>query len=190
MFDVRQAHKLDNPGRISELKPRELLKNAAGLTSGMTCIDFGSGTGTFSLPMIDLVGDEGKVFAVDNSAEMLAHIRLKKPPQNLVLVNSDATRTGLNDRIADICLLAFILHEVKQPGNLITEASRLLKPDGKLVVVEWKADMDSLGPPRKNRISQEQIKLLFEQVSLIQASYIIWSINHYVAIGEKESVTE
>ena len=52
IFDIKQAKKLDNPDRINELKPLNLLRDLAGITNGYTCIDFGSGTGTFALPML------------------------------------------------------------------------------------------------------------------------------------------
>jgi len=160
IFDIKQANKLDNRDRIKELKPLELLRDIAGIKTGYTCVDFGSGTGTFALPMTELVGDEGKVFAIDNSDLMFTHIRAKNPPSNLILINSDVNKTGLSDGIADICLLAFILHEVKTPDHLITETHRLLKPGGRIVIVEWKEDLDSPGPPRRVRISNEKNKAI------------------------------
>jgi len=185
IFNTKQARKLDNPGRVSDLRPQELLRNVARIASGNTCVDFGSGTGMFALPMAELVGNMGKVYAIDNSADMMAYIKAKNPPTNLILINSDVERTGLNSQIADMCLLAFILHEVKEPDNLIAEAFRLLKHKGKLVIVEWKADLDSPGPPRKRRISKERIEQLFVHVGLTLASYMDWSQNHYVALGNK-----
>lgn len=185
IFDIKQAHKLDNPGRVKDLRPQELLKNLAGISSGNICVDFGSGTGIFALPMAELVGSKGKVYAIDNSLEMLAHLRAKIPPNNLTLLHSEVGRTGLDSQIADICLLAFILHEIKEPGNLIAEAFRLLKSAGRLVIVEWKADLDSPGPPRKIRIPKEQIMRLFSQTGLTLVRYIDWSQNYYVAVGNK-----
>jgi len=184
-FDVKRASKLDSEGRIKELRLHEFLKDVARVTEGMVCIDFGSGTGTFALPMARCVGDNGKVYAVDSSAEMLGHIRAKNPPLNLVLVQRDVAQTGLDDQIADICLLAFILHEVKQPDNLIAEAFRLLKPGGRLLVVEWKADLESPGPPKSRRITRGQIEQLFGQAGLSLVEYLDWSRNHYVATGSK-----
>ncbi len=184
-FDIKKASKLDSEGRIKELRPYDLLKDVAGVASGMVCIDFGSGTGTFAFPMAQFVGNEGKVYAVDNSTDMLEYIRAKKPPANLVLVQRDVGRTGLDSQIADLCLLAFILHEVKVPDYVINEASRLLKPEGKILVVEWKADLDSPGPPRNRRITKEQLERLFRQAGLSLAEYIDWSGNHYAAIGKK-----
>ena len=131
------------------------------------------------------MGNEGKVYAVDNSTDMLEHIQAKKPPTNLILVQHHVGQTGLDSQIADLCLLAFILHEVKVPDYVMTEVSRLLKPEGKVLVVEWKADLDSPGPPRNIRITKEQVERLFRQVGLSLIEYIDWSRNHYVAISNK-----
>jgi ubiquinone/menaquinone biosynthesis C-methylase UbiE len=185
IFDVKHAQKLDNPERVRDLRPLELLKSVAGVVNGDTCVDFGSGTGMFALPMSELVGSQGKIYAVDRSLEMLDYIRKKHPSENFVLINGDVERTGLDSQIADLCLLAFILHEVKKPDNLLAEAYRLLKSGGKLVIVEWKADSDSPGPPRKLRISKYQIEKLFGQAGLIMENYLDWSTNHYVAVGKK-----
>src|SRR5271157_3483140 len=73
-FDVKKASKLDSESRINELRPHDLLKDVGGIGGGMVCVDFGSGTGTFSLPMAQLVGTEGKVYAIDKSNDMLEHI--------------------------------------------------------------------------------------------------------------------
>jgi ubiquinone/menaquinone biosynthesis C-methylase UbiE len=139
----------------------------------------------FALPAAELVGSKGKVYAIDNSDVMMAHIRAKNPPPNIILVKSDVAQTELKSQIADVCLLAFILHEIKEPGTLIGEAVRLLKPKGRLVTVEWKAELDSPGPPRRKRISREQIEQLFVQAGLTLAKYTDWPPNHYVALAIK-----
>ena len=130
-FDSKKAHMLDTEGRIKDLRPAQLLSDVAGIKTGMTCIDLGCGTGIFSLPMALAVGKEGLVYAVDNSSAMLEYMRSKNPPSNLKLVHRDAGNTGLDSQIADFCLLAFILHEVRQPDILANEAFRLLRPGGR-----------------------------------------------------------
>ena len=184
-FDTKRARLLDSEERIKELRPQRLLTQLAGITEGMTCIDLGCGTGTFSLPMAYCVGSKGIVYAIDDSAEMLKHIRAKNPPPNLRLVHRDVGQTGLDSQIADFCLLAFILHEVKQPDILMSEVSRLLKPEGKVLVVEWKANLDSPGPPRNIRLSQSHVEQLFKQVDFSRFTYIDWTNNHYVATAVK-----
>ena len=183
-FNVKHAAKLDGEDRLKELRLLELLKDVAGVRAGMVCVDFGSGTGVFALPMADIVGNQGKVFAVDRSTKMQHHIQVKNPPSNLILIESDVIQTGLDSQIADVCLLAFILHEVKQPATLIAEATRLLKPRGKLVIVEWRADSILRGPPQSKRITKAQIEKFFQRADLSLAEYTEWSINHYIAIGK------
>jgi ubiquinone/menaquinone biosynthesis C-methylase UbiE len=185
-FDVKRARVLDNEERIKELRPYQLLKEVAGIVNGMTCVDLGCGTGTFSIPMSLCVGSEGVVYAVDDSAEMLAHIRAKNPPPNLILINREVEQTGLDDDIADFCLLAFILHEVKQPARLIAEAFRLLKNGGKVLVVEWKAELASSGPPQNIRLTKVQVQQLFKEFGLSGFKYIDWSKDHYVVLGGKK----
>lgn len=185
-FDTRRAPLLDNEERLKELKPQQLLTDIAGITRGMTCIDLGCGTGTFSFPMVQCVGNAGVVYAVDDSAEMIERIRAKNPPPNLRLVYRDATQTGLGSQIADFCLLAFILHEVKHPDSLVAEAFRLLKPGCGVMVVEWKAELDSPGPPRRRRLARQHIEQLFKQAGFCRFEYLDWSTNHYVAIGNKK----
>ncbi len=184
-FDTKRASKLDSEGRINELRPYELLRDIAGVSAGMVCVDFGSGTGTFALPLAACVGSGGKVYAVDNSAEMHEHIKIKNPPPHVVLVQRDVGNTGLNSNIADLCLLAFILHEVKHPDRAMAEASCLLKPGGRVVIVEWKAELDSPGPPQSIRLDRKRIEQLLKQVGLALLEYIDWTRNHYVAIGSK-----
>lgn len=184
-FNTKRAPFLDSEERIQEMRPYQLLKDTAGVTSGMTCIDLGCGTGTFSFPMLLCVGSEGVVYAIDDSAEMLERIRAKNPPPNLIVVHSDVSRTGLDNEIADFCLLSSILHEVEQPANLLAEAFRLLKPEGKLLLIEWKADLDSPGPPQIRRLSRENVEQLFKQADFQNFQYVDWSRNHYVALGSK-----
>ena len=184
-FNIGRARKLDNEERIRELKPKQLLEDVGGVAEGMTCIDMGSGTGTFSFPLIQCVGNSGIVYAVDDSAKMLDYIRAKNPPINMRLVHANASCTGLDSGIADLCLLAFVLHEVKEPSILVAEACRLLKPKCKALVVEWKAHLDSPGPPRSRRLTKEHLEILFKQVGLSDFRCIEWSGNHYVAVGNK-----
>jgi ubiquinone/menaquinone biosynthesis C-methylase UbiE len=185
IFDVRKAGMLDSPGRLQELRPDVLLREIAGVREGQTAVDLGSGTGVFALPMAGIAGKDGRVYAVDNSPAMMEHIRAKNPPPNLVPVLADVTSTGLPDAVTDVCLLASILHEVSEPGRLVAEAARLLKPGGRVVVVDYRAEKDSPGPPQHKRISQEHLKRLFEQAGLSFQSYREWTASYYAAIGEK-----
>jgi ubiquinone/menaquinone biosynthesis C-methylase UbiE len=185
-FDPKRAPYLDADERIKELRPYQLLNEKAGIKPGMTCIDLGSGTGTFTFPLLSCVGAEGIVYAVDDSEEMLQRIQAKNPPPNLMLVHSDVSRTGLNDEIADFCLLSSILHEVGEPAKLMAEVFRLLKPGGRVLAVDWKAELDSPGPPPKRRLSREKVEGLFLQAGFHSFEYFDWSRNYYIATADRK----
>ena len=182
--DTAKFARLNNPGRIEELRPAQLLKEIGSVTEGMTCVDMGSGTGVFSLPMVDLVGRTGTVHAVDTSTDMLDYIRAKDPSPNLRLVQADVGRTGLANGIADVCLLAFILHEVKAPEEVLTEAHRLLKHGGKVIIVEWSLE-SAKGPPLDIRIRRPKVERMLREAGLEVGEYVDWSRNHYVITGKK-----
>jgi ubiquinone/menaquinone biosynthesis C-methylase UbiE len=186
-FDPKNISKLDNPGRINELRPRDIIDCEAGISQGMVCVDMGCGTGTFTFPMCELAGETGVVYGVDENPNMLESIRVKGLPSNLKLIQSDVINTGLQSSIADFCLLAFILHEVKQPQGLISEAFRLLKPGGEILIVEWKAELDSPpGPPRLSRLSQNKVESLVKKSGLQGIDFIDWSINYFIIKANKK----
>jgi len=183
-FDTSRGERLNNPARIEELRPVQLLIDIGGILPGMTGVDFGCGTGIFALPMAEIAGTEGKVYAVDKSANMLSLLKAANPPPHLVTVQADAAETGLVPGIADLCLCALILHEVDSPDKVINEVWRVLKPGGKIIILEWKMEID-WGPPRSIRIPREKVEQLFRNTHLLFKEFVDWSPSCYVITGQK-----
>ena len=185
IFNTDHAPMLDADWRVNELQPEQLVREIIGVRPGDICADFGSGTGTFAFPMAAAVGDKGRVYAVDNSDRMFEIITAKNPPSQLITVRADVMQTGLDDNLADICLLAFILHEVAEQDKLIAEACRLAKPGGRIVALEWRADADMPMPPKHKRITRDKIERLFRQAGIELTDFIERTDAHYVAMGVK-----
>ncbi|MDP2730678.1 MAG: class I SAM-dependent methyltransferase [Dehalococcoidales bacterium] len=185
VFDSRErARRMDREERLKSLKPDELFKEVAGIKPGMTCVDLGCGPGALSFPMVLCVGTEGTVYAVDYDAEMIKSVQAKIPPPNLIPVQSDASRTGLDSRIADFCLLSLVLHEYEKSDAFIAEAFRLLKPGGKVLVLERREGMDS-SHPEDYQVTRQDIERSFRQAGFSGFQYIEWTERLYVAIGIK-----
>jgi SAM-dependent methyltransferase len=124
------------------------LLQRAGVRAGMQVADFGSGIGTVTEVLADLVGPEGRVVGIDLSAEQLeqARKRLTGQPQ-VTLVQADVTDTGLPGGSFDLVYCRFLLLHLMHPGDGLREMLRLLRPGGILVCED--GDLTSAGsePP-------------------------------------------
>ncbi|MEM0129406.1 MAG: methyltransferase domain-containing protein [Thermoplasmata archaeon] len=168
---------LESPDRRATQNPVALW-DAVGLRPGETVVDVGAGTGFFALPAAERVGPEGRVYAVDLSAELVALIEERARRRGLPavrVVQSTPDRIPLPDRIADVVLLANVLHDI--PRSTLTEAVRLLRADGRMVNVDWKKAETPGGPPVEVRLSPA------EAVERLRAAGLVvkrqWEIGPY-----------
>jgi ubiquinone/menaquinone biosynthesis C-methylase UbiE len=128
---------LDNTIRRWLQNPRNILKPY--VKEGMAALDFGCGPGFFTLAMADLVGPSGRVIACDLQDGMLEKLRAKiagsKFEKVISLHKCAADRIGVSDSV-DFILVFYMLHEVPNPEKYLKEISSLLKPGGKVLLVE------------------------------------------------------
>jgi ubiquinone/menaquinone biosynthesis C-methylase UbiE len=154
-FNPSLAHRLDDPVRRAWLPPVEVLA-AMSLHSGETIADIGAGTGYFSLPLAQAVGPLGKVYAVDAQPEMLSLLQqmLKQATlDNVELVHAEADDTHLPPSSCDHLLLANVWHEFDNRTAVLEESARVLKPGGRIALLDWRPDVEPLaGPPLEHRI--------------------------------------
>jgi ubiquinone/menaquinone biosynthesis C-methylase UbiE len=141
---------------------------ALHLKRGMTVADIGAGTGYFALPIAREVGDSGKVLAVDFQTEMLEHLRrktsLESSPRNIELVNGQATVTKLRDSSVDLVFLANVWHELDDHAAVLTEAKRILRRSGHIVILDWRPDVPQPpGPPLEHRIAPKAAAATVQQ---------------------------
>jgi ubiquinone/menaquinone biosynthesis C-methylase UbiE len=133
------AFVLDNPIRRLIHNPKKIL--GGHIEPGQTVLDVGCGPGTFSIAMAKMVGESGKVIAVDLQEEMLQILRKKAAQQGLesriVTHKSDPDRIGISEKV-DFALAFYMVHEVPNAEAFLREIVSVLKPKGKLLVVEPK----------------------------------------------------
>jgi len=112
--------------------PRRLLKNIP-LKEGMTVVDYGCGIGRYTLPVAELIGLKGKVFAVDIQPLAIKTVKEKAAKHGLTNVEAilvDSYNTGIQDSSVDIVLLIDTLHLIEDCNALFQEIYRILKQDG------------------------------------------------------------
>lgn len=133
---------LERPTREREERTDLLLENLP-LAPGAVAADIGAGTGYFSLPMAKRVGPTGRVLAVDIQPEMLAIIEDRVAAQNLGNVETIlATETDprLPANTVDLALLVDAYHEFSYPREVMIGVASALKPGGRVVLIEYRAE--------------------------------------------------
>jgi ubiquinone/menaquinone biosynthesis C-methylase UbiE len=151
-----------------------------GFIPGETVVDFGSGAGHYSYALSNTVGPSGKVIAVDIQKEML--VRLKNEAEkdgrtNIETVWGDVEKqngTHLRDGVAAGAVLSNILSMVEDREGTIREAKRVVRPGGKVCVVEW-----------IDKISKDKMKELFDTAGLSFERVFEAGSHHYGMIFKK-----
>jgi ubiquinone/menaquinone biosynthesis C-methylase UbiE len=157
--DPRKKDQLLSDERHAALQPRALLRSL-GLKPGDTVADIGCGPGFFTLPAADIVGPEGLVVAADIQGEMLTTVRMRAAEHgygNVRLVKTSETEVPLPAQSFDLVIAAFVLDEVPRHATFLRRLARLLKPAGRLVVVEWQKNEQTDGPPAEDRIAPDEL---------------------------------
>lgn len=114
------------------LSPREDTLKEVGIKSGFYILDYGCGPGSYTIPAAQLVGDSGKVYALDiqplavKQVQTAAH---KQVLNNIQTILSDCA-TGLPDGSLDVVLLYDTFHSLSEQDKVLAELHRVSKPDG------------------------------------------------------------
>jgi ubiquinone/menaquinone biosynthesis C-methylase UbiE len=114
--------------------PKQLLEKAH-IKEGMVVIDYACGPGRYTLPAAELVGNKGKVYAVDIQPMAIAMVKQKATRQsvkNIEAVLAESFDTGIPDSSADIVLLIDAIFPIRDRKSLLQEIDRVLKPGGTL----------------------------------------------------------
>jgi ubiquinone/menaquinone biosynthesis C-methylase UbiE len=132
----------------------------------MVFMDIGCGYGFFTIPAAEQVGENGRVYAVDADAEAVEAVKRKaaeKGLKNIVAKAGEAEETVFCDGCADMIFFSIVLHDFRDPAKVLSNARRMIKPDGVLVNLDWKKKPTAFGPPLHIRFSQEHAQALIKQ---------------------------
>lgn len=163
-FNPEKIHKLEDPSRLEMFDPEKVLKEF-GLREGLTVLDVGTGTG-FYLPYLSkLVGEKGKVYAIDVQPELLEKAKEKVKEKNLSnveVMQSEENSIPLPDNSIDFIFMAFSFHELSDPKAYVEELKRVAKPFAYLAVIDWKKEERDKGPPPEEVLSEWEIGLILD----------------------------
>ena len=139
----------------------DLLLTALALKPGMVVADIGAGTGYLSRRMATAVGSSGRVLAVDVQPEMiqmLKQLAQKAQLSQIVPVQCSETDVGLPPASVDLAIMVDVYHELAYPFEMLASITRALKPGGRVVFVEYRAEDRAVPIKALHKMSQAQVK--------------------------------
>lgn len=187
-FNPERWERLLSTERRALLDPDTFLKRLE-VRPGATVADLGAGPGFFTVPLAQCVGPHGKVYAVDVSPEMVRRLQDRSLPPQVEVKLSGENRLPIPDASVDLALLAFVLHELEDPRAFLGEVSRILKPGGELVVLEWVPQEEELGPPLEDRLSAEECAEILASAGFRVASRWDANASNYYLVADPATAT-
>lgn len=171
---LRQGHEQGKHGRGPSSfwmhDPRKVF-DALALESGDVILDLGCGPGEYAMEAARVVGDSGVVYALDTSERMVEHVAATASSRgagNVAARVCDITGPlPLADNSVDVCLLSTVFHipEVSRHArDIFAEVRRVLKPGGRLAIIECKKEEMSFGPPMDMRWTPEELEVLLSHI--------------------------
>jgi ubiquinone/menaquinone biosynthesis C-methylase UbiE len=153
------------------LDPEQVLFRA-GLNRSAMVADLGAGSGFFAMAAAKIVGDEGKIFVVDILESSLTHISSEariRQLRNIQTIRHDLEKPPVKlipDGAIDLVVLANVLHQTANHQALLSECYRMLKTQGKLLIIDWNQTVGAVGPKHGARVAENIILDLTKKLNL------------------------
>lgn len=146
----------------------DLLAGALNLKPTDVVADIGAGTGYFSFRLARLV-PQGKVLAVDIQPEMIEYLnagKRKAKTPNVEPVLGTITDPKLPANSVDVALMVDAYHEFSNPREMIDNIVKSLRPGGRVVLVEYRAEDPKVPIKEHHKMSQAQAEKEMKAVGL------------------------
>jgi ubiquinone/menaquinone biosynthesis C-methylase UbiE len=163
------------------------------LGSGNYVADFGAGSGWYSFAAAEAVGATGKVYAIDVQKSLLEKLKNEarniRHLMNLEIVWADLEHLGgtrLRENSMDAVIAANVFFLFENKDNPCMEIRRILKPGGRLLLIDWSSSFGGMGPASNAVFSMENAKKLFEKHGFTEDREISGGAQHYGIIFRKK----
>ena len=162
-----------------------------GIQAGMEIADFGSGSGHYTIAGARALMATGRVYAIDIQKELLTKLKnatAKEGLYNVEVVWGDIEKlsgTKLRDSSVDFVFMCNILFQVEDKLAVFKEAKRILKPGGRILVVEWVDSFGGIGPKPNLIVKKDFVSGALEKEGFHMDKEISPGAHHYGLIYKK-----
>ncbi len=163
----------------------------AQILPGMDIADLGAGSGAYTFAAGRALLSSGRVYAVDVQKDLLTKLKnaaVKAGLYNIEVIWGDLEKlngTGLRDTSIDLVLLTNIMFQVEERSTLVKEAKRILRPAGRVMLVDWIDASGGVGPKKEMIFSKNEAKKLFEKNGFHTDKEFDAGSHHYGIIFKK-----
>jgi SAM-dependent methyltransferase len=150
---------LERPDREQEERP-QLVLDALELRPGQAVADLGCGSGYYAFRMGELVGSDGRVFAVDIEPRMLDFVRERARRErvtNIEPVRASASDPNLAAQSVDLVLMVDVYHELEHPFEVMQKVRTALKPGGRVALVEFRGEDPKVMIKAVHKMTEKQV---------------------------------
>jgi ubiquinone/menaquinone biosynthesis C-methylase UbiE len=155
---------LDRPEREAEEAPSKAIA-ALEIRAGQVVADVGAGSGYYSVRLARAVGENGRVYATDIQPEMLALLKSKIAAERLSNVEpvlGTETDPKLPVAAVDLALMVDVYHELARPQEMLRALKRALRPDARLVLIEFRKESVWVPIREEHKMSVREARLEVE----------------------------
>lgn len=161
------------------------------LSPGMEVADFGAGAGYVAVEAAEQVGSEGKVYVIDIQQDLLTkatHLASEHHLASLVFIHGDLEApkgTKLPDASVDAVIISNLLFQVEHKRAVMDEAYRIVRPGGRVLIVDWRESFGGMGPQPEFVVRESDARDLAQAVTFEYVSSIDAGAYHYGLIFKK-----
>jgi len=155
---------LERPEREREEQPAKAIA-ALDIRPGAVVADVGAGSGYYTSRLARQVGESGRVYSTDIQPEMLRLLAQRVARErltNVELVLATPEDARLPERCCDVVLMVDVYHELAQPQRVLRQLRRALKPDGRLVLIEFRKESPWVPIREEHKMSVREARLELE----------------------------
>ncbi len=162
-----------------------------GLAPGMLMADFGSGSGFYTMAEARVVAPGGKVFAVDIQKDLLQKLKNNARDNhlsNIDIIWGDLEKLGgtkIREGSLDAVTVCNLFFQISNKDSLCLEVKRILRPNGRVLVVDWEASFGGIGPKQSDVMPKMQMTALFQDHGFVLDREIEAGAHHYGLIFRK-----
>ncbi len=167
--------------------PREIIKFVS-LMPHHSVADFGAGSGAYTDALMDRIGMEGQVYALDALPQSIEQIRraAKKNGKNVMTICTEfETSLLFKENLLDVAVLANTLHAIDPYARprFLGELARVVKPKGEVLMVDWAGSFNNMGPARSMVIAPADAARLFRAAGFSVPGMLPAGTHHYAFVA-------